>query len=95
MQDAIDMSTTHIVVIPPANCQMPTLSPADLLQHLHHDMGSTAGLTALHKLLAAGQVHIVQRRCAEHRTAACTTFVTEPGSGFSSPLFVSRFLEPV
>ena len=65
MQDALDMSTTHIVIIPPANCQMPALSPADLLQHLHRDMGSTAGLTAFYKLLAVGEVHIVQHRCAE------------------------------
>lgn len=87
MQDAIDMSTTHIVMIPPANCQMPALSPADLLQHLHRDMGSTAGLTALHKLLAAGQVHIVQRRCAERGMAACTNFLSRR-KGFSSPLLV-------
>ncbi len=62
-QDAIDMCTTHIVVIPPANCAMPRLSPADLLGILHREKGGTAGLTTLRKLLAAGEVHIVMQRC--------------------------------
>jgi hypothetical protein len=62
VSDAIDMSTTHMVVLTPPDCPLPTLSMADLLSLLHRKKGGTAGLIILREVIAAGQVHLVKQR---------------------------------